>query len=72
MNQRTTWLVGWVTVLAAGCLAVGCAQGSGMKTTLPVLSLSRNLSVSPPTISLAAASASLAAGRGCAISPRCG
>jgi hypothetical protein len=51
-------------VLAAGRLAVGCAQGSDMKTALPVLSLSRNLSVSPPTISLAAASASLAAGRG--------
>jgi hypothetical protein len=36
MNQRTTWLVVKVTVLAAGCLAVGCAQGSGTKTALPV------------------------------------
>ncbi len=58
MNQRTAWLVVRVTVLAAGCLAVGCAQGSDMKTTLPVLLPSRNLRVSPPTISLAAASRS--------------
>jgi hypothetical protein len=70
MNQRTTWLVVRVTMLAAGRLAVGCAQGSGMKTTLPVLSLSRTLSVSPPAISLASASAPPAAGRGHAISPR--
>jgi hypothetical protein len=51
MSQRITRLVVGVTILAAGCLAAGCAQGSNVGTALPSLSPSRNLSVSPPSFS---------------------
>jgi hypothetical protein len=49
MNQRTTKLVTATTILAIGCLATGCAQGSNGSTALPTLPPSRDLSVSPPT-----------------------
>jgi nitrous oxide reductase accessory protein NosL len=47
MNQRTTKLV--TAILAAECLAAGCAQGSNGSTALPTFPSSRDLSVSPPT-----------------------
>ena len=51
MNRRTAKLVTATTLLAAGFLAAGCAQGTNLETALPAASPSLGPSVSPPTVS---------------------
>jgi hypothetical protein len=50
MYQRAAKLVIAITILAAGLLAAGCAQGSNVAAALPAISPSAELSVSPLTV----------------------